>query len=225
MQRCSTHVYWNYLLTICGCQPPSYTRARSPLNDPEWKTVPWTYIAKTPKDLLADIFMEIPSLLADLDELRTAEDAYMKGEALIRKCWHLEKQWREWQRKYEPQTDPVMNSSETVSPSQVFDGFLVAHIMGGYWAIGIFLYGVFHLAVGTPRDESGGYGVHGGIFPSLVALMYLEKADGDLNSSEACAIYTLFDRCNRGRKILHVVENMRQRLKAGGVRLFEPVYN
>ncbi|KAL5041618.1 hypothetical protein BDW71DRAFT_211954 [Aspergillus fruticulosus] len=83
MQRCSTHVYWKYLLTICGCQPPSYTRARSPLNDPEWKTVPWTYIAKTPKDLLTDIFVEIPSLLADLDELRTAEDAYMKGEALM----------------------------------------------------------------------------------------------------------------------------------------------
>jgi hypothetical protein len=63
-----------------------------------------------------------------------------------------------------------------------------------------------------------------GIFPALIALMYLEEVDGGLNSSEACAIYARFGECKRGRKILHFVENMRQRLKAGGIRLFGPVY-
>ncbi|KAL2859299.1 hypothetical protein BJX68DRAFT_261739 [Aspergillus pseudodeflectus] len=227
------------------------TRTRSPLNRHECKTIPWAFISKTPKDLLTDIFAEIPSLLADLDELRTAEDAYVKRETLIWKCWHLEKQWRAWRSKYEPQADPLIASPETVSPSQVFDSFLSAHIMGGYWTIGIFLYGIFHLAAGTAPDEiakdetdprrccqkiidiipallhpySGEYGVHGGIFPVLIALMYLEEVDGDLDSSEACDIYALLDKCNRGRRILHFVENMRQRLKAGGVRLFGPVYS
>ncbi|KAL3443145.1 hypothetical protein BJX65DRAFT_312166 [Aspergillus insuetus] len=227
------------------------SRTRSPLNDPEWKTVPWIYVAKTPKDLLTDIFAEIPSLLVDLDELHTAEDAYIKREALIRKCWYLKNQWRAWRTKYEPQAGPVIASPDTVSPTQVFDSFLAAHIMGGYWTIGIFLYGVFHLAAGTPSNEMvggetdprqccekivdliptflhpylGEYAVHGGILPSLIALMYLEEADGHLESSEACVIYRLLDKCNRGRKILHFVENMRQRLNDGEVRLFEKIYS
>jgi hypothetical protein len=215
------------------------------------KAVPWTYVAKTPKDLLTDIFAEIRLLLADLDELRAADDAYMKRESLVRKVWHLEKQWREWRRIYEPQADPVIESPEAVSPSQVFDSFLPAHIMGGHWTIGIFVYGVYHLAVGTLPGEilpdetdprrfcqkiidiiptflhpySGEYGVHGGIFPSLIALMYLEEADGDPDPSEACAIYALFDRYNTRRKMLHFVENMRQRLRTSVVRLFEPIYS
>ncbi|KAJ0423215.1 hypothetical protein BJY00DRAFT_310343 [Aspergillus carlsbadensis] len=226
------------------------TRTRSPMNDPEWKTIPWTYMPKTPKDVLTDIFAEIPSLLADLDDLRTTEDAYMAREALIQKCWQLEKEWRAWRILYAPKANPVIDCPDTVSPTQVFDSFISAHIMGGYWTIGIFLYGVFHLAAGTAPDEiagdetdpryccrqiidifptfldpySGEYGVHGGIFPALIALMYLEEVDGGLDSGEACAIYALFDRCKRGKKILHFVENMRQRLKAGGVRLFEAVY-
>ncbi|KAL2787551.1 hypothetical protein BJX66DRAFT_341083 [Aspergillus keveii] len=213
--------------------------------------IPWTYVAKTLKDLLTDIFAEIRLLLADLDELRAADDAYIKREALHRKVWQREKQWREWRRKCEPQAEPVIESPEAVSPSQVFDSFLPAHIIGGHWTIGIFIYGVYLLANGTPPGEilpdetdprrfcqkiidiiptflhpySGEYGVHGGIFPSLIALMYLEEADGDLDPSEACAIYALFDRCNRGRNILHFVENMRQRLRAGVVRLFEPIYS
>jgi hypothetical protein len=76
----------------------------------------------------------------------------------------------------------------------------------------------------TFHAYTGEYGDYGGIFPTLVALMYLEEVDGGLNSSETCAIYAGFGECKRGRKILHFVENMQQRLNAGGITLFKPVY-
>lgn len=113
------------------------TRTRSILADPEQMTIPWTNVPKTPKDMLTDTFAEIPGLLVDLDDLRrSSEDAYTTREALIRRCWQLEKSWRAWLTHHQPRTNPVIASPDTVSPSQVFDSFLSAHIMVGYWATG-----------------------------------------------------------------------------------------
>lgn len=72
---------------------------------------------------------------------------------------------------------------------------------------------------------TGEYGIHGGDFPTLIVLMYLEEVDGVLEgSSEAAAIYGLLEGEKKGRKILHFVENNRARFKASGVQLFQPVY-
>ncbi|KAK0745764.1 hypothetical protein B0T18DRAFT_136726 [Schizothecium vesticola] len=39
------------------------------LSNPDWKTIPWSKRTKTPRDLLLDIFVDLPSLLQQLDAI------------------------------------------------------------------------------------------------------------------------------------------------------------
>ena len=112
------------------------------LNTPERKSTPWRSTPKTAKDLLGDIFAELPGVLAELDDLRCAEDAQakeMQRRLLLRKCSVLERDWLRWGRESAPERDPVI-APETVPAAQMLDHLVAAHIMSTYWAIGIYLH-------------------------------------------------------------------------------------
>jgi hypothetical protein len=49
------------------------TRKKSPFVEPRWMNDPWKYHAKTAKDLLVDIILEIPSLYGGIDHLEDKE--------------------------------------------------------------------------------------------------------------------------------------------------------
>jgi len=62
---------------------------RTFLSDPIWKTAPWTYYPKTPRDHLLDIFVDIPSVLEGVkamkawkSEAKKAEYEYLLGRAV-----------------------------------------------------------------------------------------------------------------------------------------------
>ncbi|KAL4886475.1 hypothetical protein BJY04DRAFT_213239 [Aspergillus karnatakaensis] len=229
------------------------------LNTPEWKTIPWSITPKTPKDILGDIFAEIPTLFVELNLLRSCspDEDYRHRETLIRHCWRLEKQWLNWILEHAPACNPIIPDPESVSPSQVFEHFIAAHAMIGYWTIGVLVYGVFQVVCGyenEPRElglgleeglyetdarrccarimeilptflhpYTGEYGMHGAIFPAIVVLDYHEEWDGEGSKVER-EIEKLFDSCSKGRRIGEFVYGMRVRLRAGGLRLFKPVY-
>lgn len=137
----------------------------------------------------------------------------------------------------------------TVQPSQILDHLVAAQAMCSYWSIGIFLYATLFLASGVdltspitdridPRQfcraiasiiptflhpDVGGYGIHGPIFPSIVALSYLEEVDGNLDSDEARTFYRIFQQSEKGRHVQNFVENMRTQLGVQGVKFFAPI--
>ncbi|KAJ1324858.1 RNA polymerase II-specific transcription factor-like protein [Microdochium nivale] len=47
-------------------------RKRTFINDPIWRTVPWSIHPKTSRDLLIDVMVQIPALLQDYDELKAS---------------------------------------------------------------------------------------------------------------------------------------------------------
>ncbi|KAM5341338.1 hypothetical protein ACJ41O_014369 [Fusarium nematophilum] len=225
------------------------TGSTSMLNKPDWRTIPWTKVPKNAKDLLGDIFAEIPTLVGDLNSLRAAVDEQSRGmqrDALVQKCWWLEQEWLKWAEENAPPKSPI--ALDSLHPTQVFDHLIAAQIMASYWAIGVFIYATLHIASGTwspatvsetdPRvcckriieiiptflnPHAGRYGVHGAIFPSIVSLMYLREVDCGFKSPEERALYAVFSGNRNGRLIRQFVDNMVQRFEAGGLRLFAPL--
>jgi hypothetical protein len=208
------------------------TRTRTILNQPEWKTAPWKHIPKNAKDLLGDIFAEVVDMLAGLDELRSATPGHLKEVArvkLIQECRRLEGEWLGWGCKHSPRKSPAI--SPTTPASHFVDHLVSAFAMSSYWATGIFIYATLHLASRThpsathldrtdPRiccrriaeicptflsPYAGSYGVHGAIFPSIIALCYLDEVDGGFLSPEARA----FELSSQGLRLFAPIDDIR----------------
>ena len=67
--------------------------------EPEWKTVPWYEIPKTPKDMLLDVYVEIPWLFETFDKIRKGVWGDSRGEVvqhLVCKCWQIRHELRSW---------------------------------------------------------------------------------------------------------------------------------
>ncbi|KAL4901559.1 hypothetical protein BDW74DRAFT_181570 [Aspergillus multicolor] len=222
------------------------TRTHSILNSPALKTIPWKNIRKSPKDLLGDIFAEIPGLFVEVEELRYAkatltghDDSTEKQEHVLDLVTRLQSQCLSWKAHHAPSTNPVIPSPDTVSPDQVFNHLLSAHTMVGYWTMGLIFSAVFDIVSGLLipgefadlDDEldarrccqrvieilstllhpyTGELGIHGAIFPCIVALEYLEEMDGGMcRSAEARAIYEMFGTSAKARKVGDFVQGMR----------------
>ncbi|SPN99061.1 uncharacterized protein DNG_02100 [Cephalotrichum gorgonifer] len=221
------------------------------LNEPEWRTIPWKDIPKTPKDFLGDIFAEVPGIFAELDELRTTTDADImdiRQQALILKCQRLEREWVNWGREHTPTTSPII--SGTAQTANIWSHFASATIMSAYWSTGIFILATLNLASGTqdlgvalarmdPRvccrklaeiiptflsEHSGDFGIHGSVSASIIALLYLDEVDHGFMSPEARSFYTAFSKNKNGKIIHSFVNSFRQQFSARGVRLFAPVF-
>ena len=221
------------------------------LNKPEWKTIPWMYIPKTPKDLLGDIFAELTDVFADIDTLRATDDPVlfvMLREALVLRCRGLELEWSEWGQLHAPTTSPTV--SETALGTDIFvDHFSSATIRAASWSTGVLVLATRHIALGTqdiadldedtdPRmccrklanliptfvsDYAGGFGMHATIAASIMALLYLEEDDGGVVSAEARAIHAALSKNEKGRTMHRFVDNFRSRFSAMGIRLFAPL--
>lgn len=75
------------------------TRKKTVLSDQEWKTTPWNYYGKTPKDKLIDVLVEMPTLLEEFDVLQLCDDPDKQGffrRRLIDSCWLCDTQLTEW---------------------------------------------------------------------------------------------------------------------------------
>jgi hypothetical protein len=69
------------------------------LGEWKWKTLPWLERSKTPKDLLLDLFIEIPRLFETLNELRDRCQHDGSGDLMqhiITRCCHLSDELGSW---------------------------------------------------------------------------------------------------------------------------------
>ncbi|OAA82412.1 hypothetical protein LEL_01957 [Akanthomyces lecanii RCEF 1005] len=60
-----------------------FVRTTLSINEGDWRTVPWQFSSKDPKDILTDILHEIVSLLKRLNQLRAAGGSVEKRDELL----------------------------------------------------------------------------------------------------------------------------------------------
>jgi hypothetical protein len=216
------------------------TRKKSPLSNPEWKTVPWSEIPKTPKDLLIDIFVEMPTLLEDLDRIRECLDPpsqrHLRRE-LVRKCWAHATELVDWRARLGI-ADPIYNGDADPPPFSL-DLLAVSHLLCLNWSICLTVYSTLRIASGfqtiLPKHtelrpyarkiaealsvllhpDSGADGVHVGSYPAAAALTYLNFADGATPSEEKRRILDAFRRSAHGITVDRFITSMqRQGMRA-----------
>ncbi|KAG5290110.1 GAL4-like Zn(II)2Cys6 (or C6 zinc) binuclear cluster DNA-binding domain protein [Histoplasma ohiense] len=211
-------------------------RKRIILSNPEWKTIPWNEIPKTPKDLLIDILVEIPTFLEKMDIMRACLDQEIQEfqrRDLLQSCWELEKELVSWRIEVGI-TDPTYSLDAEHSTFSL-DYLAACHIMCLYWAICIILYSSLRIlscpqvilppqtdpriycgriAKAMPlllHPQSGAYGVHLASFPVAISLMYLNAADRDAMCEEKRIIFETFRRSGHGETVERFVQSLRRR--------------
>lgn len=107
-------------------------------------------IPKTPKDLLLDIFVEVPALLEDLDAVLACTDSSRipsLREDITRRCWLLETQLLTWREEVDL-ADPEQPTCTVAdpSPSPALDLIATAHILCLYWSMFIIIYSTLRAA-------------------------------------------------------------------------------
>jgi hypothetical protein len=76
-----------------------FTRKASVLGERQWKTLPWLQRSKTPKDVLLDLFVELPRLFETFDRFRKgcrADDTLDLMQHLVKNCLHLSNELVSW---------------------------------------------------------------------------------------------------------------------------------
>ncbi|KAK2787586.1 hypothetical protein FQN53_005036 [Emmonsiellopsis sp. PD_33] len=204
-------------------------RKRTVLSNLEWKTVPWREIPKTPKDRLIDIFVEIPTLLENLDIMRGCQETNPREalqHELLQTCWELERELINW-RIHLGIKDPTyaLGTTDPSSPYSL-EHLAACHIMCLYWAASIILYSTLRIVSNNPPTPlpphtepriycrriaeavplllhplAGGYGVHLTSFPVSAAMMYLNAVDGEMVSEEKRMIFDAFKGSGHGRTV------------------------
>ncbi|KAK2809698.1 hypothetical protein FQN50_003543 [Emmonsiellopsis sp. PD_5] len=200
-------------------------RKKTVLSNPEWKTVPWREIPKTPKDRLIDIFVEIPTLLENLDIMRGCQETNTRAtlqHELFQTCWELERELINWRIQL-----GIKDPTYTLGSSPYSLEHLAAcHIMCLYWSLCIILYSTLRIVSNNPQTPlpphtepriychriaevvslllhplAGGYGVHLTSFPVSAAMMYLNAVDGEMVSEEKRMIFEAFKVSGHGRTV------------------------
>ncbi|KAF5536397.1 c6 zinc finger domain-containing protein [Fusarium mexicanum] len=129
-----------------------HNRTRSPFNSPEWKSIPWSKISKSPKDELVDILLEIPGLLEDLG-LHLNDQTQ---EQLQTRCRICDTQLRRWSTSSGEASvsfaDRLIstNTSQVSNPSP--EDFAMAHLSMIYWATCSMLYQIMHRTADDDTD-------------------------------------------------------------------------
>ncbi|KAM0281233.1 hypothetical protein ACHAQH_003664 [Verticillium albo-atrum] len=117
-------------------------RKRNFLSAPEWKTVPWANASKLPKDLLLDIFVDIPGLLEDLDALALGDNAALRAilyARLVADCWRTDEGLVSWFEMQSPQAHlAAIRAREYKDPTP--EDTAVAMSMSLYWTACLLTY-------------------------------------------------------------------------------------
>ncbi|KAL2831842.1 hypothetical protein BDW59DRAFT_125810 [Aspergillus cavernicola] len=111
-------------------------RKRVFLADLEWKTIPWLYHEKTPRDHLVDVLVDLTGLFEDLDLMKSCQDMYEKEIArqnLIDRFLQLNQDLLTWQALYAPDFQPRDELPGSVPPQDLVG----AHLMTTFWATAI----------------------------------------------------------------------------------------
>ncbi|KAI3529466.1 hypothetical protein CSPX01_15515 [Colletotrichum filicis] len=204
-------------------------RRRFPLSHPAWKTVPWQNVPKTPKDILIDVFVDIPGLLEDLDHMNSCKDLEekeLRRLTLIKECWRVDEELNWWLDNLSPNKE-LEELATRGSNSPTACDVAVASIITLYWTICILTYSTLRLAIGTKSPElpertdprlyctkianivdvffhpsAGTFGIQSAPLPIGMALVYLNSYEEGFNSETKFKLVSFFGRtANNGISI------------------------
>lgn len=91
-----------------------------PFNAQEWKTVPFEDIPKSPKDIIADITLELPELYSDFNFAKACpkeEDRLAQLETIASTSWLLDFRLRTWAATTRLQIREFVKSKIATGPS------------------------------------------------------------------------------------------------------------
>ncbi|KAF4943718.1 hypothetical protein FGADI_13217 [Fusarium gaditjirri] len=122
-----------------------HSRKRSAFNTPEWKSIPWSTLPKTPKDELVDILLEIPGLLQDLEQ-ESADTTQQESlhKQLRERCRICDEDLRNWSTSSGEASvsfaEGLISIPATQDSSLSPEDFAMAHLGMIYWATCSLLY-------------------------------------------------------------------------------------
>ncbi|KAF2845208.1 hypothetical protein T440DRAFT_472794 [Plenodomus tracheiphilus IPT5] len=132
------------------------TRKATILDTPEWKTLPWGMMPKTPNDTLCDIFCGAPELMEAMELIVSGALSPKRQErlrtAIITKAWGLHLQLQDW---------ITTNKDEVVAP-EILDGMIpltfpnleIACQTVRYWVIALLIYSNLDFAANVPETAT-----------------------------------------------------------------------
>ncbi|KAF4814178.1 hypothetical protein CGCSCA5_v007908 [Colletotrichum siamense] len=202
-------------------------RQRCPLSHPIWKTVPWKHHPKSSKDALVDIFVDIPGILEDLDELRDCEpgtEKEAKRRRLVNECWRIDRELTRWLDKMGP-TEELEDLERRGVDNPTMCDVVITSIMTLFWTTSILAYSTLRLALGPKPDielpertnprvfctkianivdvffhpNAGTFGISSAPLPIGMALVYLNSTEEGFNSEDKRKLVSFFGmRANNG---------------------------
>ncbi|KAK1982064.1 hypothetical protein LZ30DRAFT_718345 [Colletotrichum cereale] len=197
-------------------------RQRCPLSHPVWKTVPWQDIPKTPKDVLIDIFVDVPGLLGDFDRMRNCKDELEKDLRrirLVKECWRIDGELTWWLENLSPNKELEELMARGLDNPSACD-VAVASIMALCWTVALLSYGTLRLAIGKKaglelpgrtdpliyctkianivdvffHPSAGTFGIQSAPLPIGMALVYLNSSEEGFNSETKWKLSSFFGR-------------------------------
>ncbi|KAL4802932.1 hypothetical protein BDV18DRAFT_145871 [Aspergillus unguis] len=113
----------------------SYLRQRKRcfLADPEWKTIPWLYHEKNPRDYLFDILLDLCGYFEDLDTMKSLKDPYereLSRQLVLDGLLQLHQDLLAWQLLHAPDFEPISKVPDHLLAHQIAG----AHLMTSFWA-------------------------------------------------------------------------------------------
>jgi hypothetical protein len=143
-------------------------RKKSFLSDPAWKKLPWSHMQKTPKDILLDILVDVPTLFEAIDIASHCKDPNQKAdyqERLYMEYVFLEKRLTHWAREFASVL--ITHENNALAQDVIMPQILAAaHVSTLYWVTCIIVYGFVGkvLMAGYGEEPFKGIYVDPGIF-------------------------------------------------------------
>ncbi|KAL0939526.1 uncharacterized protein CTRU02_206136 [Colletotrichum truncatum] len=149
-------------LAIAGCMD----RKRNFLSEDAWKTIPWTKIPKSPKDVLLDILIDLPALLEEVDLLQQAPGSGAEiSRRFMQTYQRLDREIAWWLQNLSPPRKILDDLHERNYKNPTADDLAVAHIMTHFWAACIVVYSSLHMALLLPK------------FTGIDSIVFTERTD------------------------------------------------
>ncbi|KAK1830079.1 hypothetical protein QBC39DRAFT_354685 [Podospora conica] len=132
------------------------TRQGTILSDPDWKTIPWSKRAKTARDLLIDIFVDLPLLLQQLDTILDCNDISL-GKLLTERCLEhataCERSLAEWFETSAPDGWGITGCPNLDYNNPTRSDIRNAHLMCVFWTTYAQVLTVIRSLSSSPADD------------------------------------------------------------------------
>jgi hypothetical protein len=128
-------------------------RERTPLANPEWQQIPWTYHPKDLMQKLLDVIIQLPAILAEFDAIKavrgTSTDTVKRRHRFLERCGRLHDEAESWLHKLEAGigTHLFVAFRDGISSESPLKHFGLAYTMSLYWTFCIALHGNIRLAL------------------------------------------------------------------------------